>query len=97
MIYELKEIAEFEKRKIDAIEINNKNYISTENILPNKRGIIVATSVPTQKTFSAFEKENILISNIRPYFKKIYYPKYKGGCSNDVLNIIVKDKKNNFT
>ena len=32
-----------------------------------------------------YKKDDVLVSNIRPYFKKIWQAKYDGGCSNDVL------------
>ena len=32
-----------------------------------------------------FRQDNILLSNIRPYFKKIWFANKSGGCSNDVL------------
>ena len=33
------------------------------------------------------------IGSSRPYFKKIWFANFVGGCSNDVLNIMVNDKK----
>ena len=36
-------------------------------------------------------KNDVLVSNIRPYFKKIWYATFDGGCSNDVLVFRAKD------
>lgn len=59
--------------------------VSTENMLPNKGGITVASSLPTVQLTQEYKKGDVLVSNIRPYFKKIWRAKYDGGCSNDVL------------
>ncbi|NRK74431.1 restriction endonuclease subunit S, partial [Salmonella enterica subsp. enterica serovar Typhi] len=47
----------------------------------------MASSLPAAKTVSGYSCDDILISNIRPYFKKIWFADKKGGCSNDVLVI----------
>lgn len=72
--------------------LNDKNYISTENMLPNKCGVIKANSIPNAKTVTQYDYGSILISNIRPYFKKIWYANKEGGASNDVL--VLKNKHN---
>ena len=54
-------------------------------MMPNKGGITEATSMPTMELTQEYKKGDILVSNIRPYFKKIWQAKYDGGCSNDVL------------
>lgn len=76
---------EYGKDRISADEVNENNYISTENMLPNRGGVEIASSVAEGKTFPAYKEGNILLSNIRPYFKKIWFADKKGGCSNDVL------------
>ena len=53
--------------------------------MPNKGGIIEANSLPTVEFTQEYKKDDVLVSNIRPYFKKIWQAKYDGGCSNDVL------------
>ncbi len=82
---ELKNICHLVKDKISVSEITSDNYISTENMLPNKCGITAPSSVPTGVKVTAYRKNDILVSNIRPYFKKIWFAEYNGGCSNDVL------------
>ena len=76
---------EYSKDRISADKVNIGNYISTENMLPNRGGIEIASSVVEGKTFPAYKEGDILLSNIRPYFKKIWFADKKGGCSNDVL------------
>jgi type I restriction enzyme S subunit len=72
--------------------IDLETYISTENMLPNKGGISQADSIPDIKTTSKYEPNDILLSNIRPYFCKIWFANREGGCSNDVL--VIKAKEN---
>ncbi|MFS1664577.1 restriction endonuclease subunit S [Streptococcus sp. zg-JUN1979] len=88
MIYKaLSEVSSYVSEKIDVSMLSLDNYISTENMIPNRGGINKATKLPTVKTTTAFQKGDILISNIRPYFKKIWLADKSGGCSNDVLVI----------
>lgn len=91
MEYKLEDVTEYSNKKIEIDKINCNNYVSTENMLPNKLGIVSASSIPKQNKVCYFEKDSILISNIRPYFKKIWFTSCDGGCSNDVLNIKVSD------
>lgn len=88
---ELADICYYYKEKIDVSLLNDKNYISTENMLPNKAGITISSSLPTSKTTQKYEKDDILVSNIRPYFKKIWKASFSGGCSNDILVFRAKE------
>lgn len=88
---ELADICYYYKEKIEVSLLDDTNYISTENMLPNKAGIIRANSLPSSKTTQKYEKDDILVSNIRPYFKKIWKASFDGGCSNDVLVFRAKE------
>ena len=81
----LLDICVFRKGKVDVSKLTLKTYISTENMLPNKGGVTEASSLPTVQLTQEYKKGDILVSNIRPYFKKIWQAKCDGGCSNDVL------------
>lgn len=81
----LSDICRFVKEKTDISLLNEETYISTENMLPNKEGITLASSLPALEQTQAFRTGDVLVSNIRPYFKKIWYATFDGGCSNDVL------------
>lgn len=84
----LKNYAAYVNNKIDVCEISLNQYISTDNILQNKQGIECAASLPIQGgKVTAFKKSDILLANIRPYLKKIWYAQFDGGCSADVLAI----------
>ena len=82
----------FCKDKTNVSELNNQTYISTENMLPNRAGITTATTLPTGELTPSFEIDDTLVSNIRPYFKKIWKATFSGGCSADVL--VFKAKEN---
>ena len=86
----LSDICSFRKGKVEVENLNAKNYISTENMLPNKCGITEASSLPTVSLTQEYNSGDVLVSNIRPYFKKIWQAKYDGGCSNDVLVFVPK-------
>ncbi len=71
-------------------DISSERYISTENMLPNKGGVCEAANVPSG-TVIEYKVGDILISNIRPYFQKIWRADRNGGCSADVLCIRAKE------
>ncbi len=76
---------EYRNGRISYTEVTEHNYISTENMFPNRGGVGVATTVAEAKNFPMYKEGDILLSNIRPYFKKIWFANKIGGCSNDVL------------
>ena len=81
----LSEVSDYVNERVKVENLTVENYISTENMLPNKGGIDKAIKLPAAKTTSLYSKGDILLSNIRTYFKKIWYAEKDGGCSNDVL------------
>ncbi len=87
----LSDICEYVREKVDVLGLTNENYISTENMLPEKGGVIPAASLPTTDKVQKYSKGDVLVSNIRPYFKKIWQARNNGGCSNDVLVFKAKD------
>lgn len=90
MTSNLNDIAYFVNEKINIEKLNNLNYISTENMLPNKGGVTKSSGLPNANYTQCFSEGDILLSNIRPYFKKIWYATFNGGCSNDVLVLRAK-------
>lgn len=83
----LKECAHYVTEKISVSTLSSINYIGVDNMLPNKAGVTLSESVPTSGDVTAFKIGDILIGNIRPYFKKIWLATFNGGCSSDVLCI----------
>lgn len=81
----LSDICSYSKDRVAVSELDVTTYFSTENMLPRKAGSTDATSLPTTPQTTACHKGDTLISNIRPYFKKIVYCEDECGCSTDVL------------
>lgn len=83
--YQLKDIAKYWTGKVEASVLDASNYISTENLIPDRGGLVNSNYVPTTGNANSYSENDVLISNIRPYFKKIWFADKEGGCSNDVL------------
>lgn len=86
----LSDYAFYVKEHIAVSSLDGDHYFSTENMLPNRGGVCRAASLPEQEKAVRVEAGDVLISNIRPYFKKIWLAKELAGCSNDVLCIRAK-------
>lgn len=81
----LNTIAPFATKSIKYSDIESETYITTDNMLQNKLGIIPFEGEANISSITEYKNEDILISNIRPYLKKIWFADKKGGCSKDVL------------
>lgn len=79
------DIAQFASGKVEVSSLTEEIYISTENMLENRAGVARASSLPSVATVPSFKAGQILVSNIRPYFKKIWMARFDGGRSPDVL------------
>ena len=86
----LYKICDYVSERVAASTLSEYNYISTENMLPNKGGITKSSNIPSGNVI-AYSNEDVLISNIRPYFKKIWQANIDGGCSADVLCVRAKE------
>lgn len=71
--------------KISVDEVGLEDYVSTENLLAEKGGLSLASNLPLSGKVTKYNNKDILVSNIRPYFKKIWFANQEGGASNDVL------------
>ncbi len=105
----LKDIADFQKERISSELLDENTYVSTENILQNFEGVQSANSIPANTNVIAYKENDILLSNIRPYLKKVWFADRTGGCSADVFvlrsngcepkflyNVIASDKFINY-
>lgn len=90
----LADICSYSSDRIPVSELSASTYFSTENMQPNKMGAVDATSLPSITQTTGCHKGDVLISNIRPYFKKIVYvTDDRCGCSTDVLCFVPKEDK----
>lgn len=78
-------VAPYLTTSIKMSSISVADYISTENLLQNRAGVVAYEGVPNIDSITEFKKGDILVSNIRPYLKKIWMADRNGGCSKDVL------------
>ncbi|TCI25384.1 restriction endonuclease subunit S [Exiguobacterium sp. SH5S4] len=89
----LSDICKYRKEKIATKELKRENYVSTNNMLPEKQGIGGLSDIPKNGNVNKFENGDVLISNIRPYFKKIWFSNKSGGSSPDVLIFQADEEK----
>ena len=87
----LGDIAEFSTARVSSVKLDCKNYVSTENMLQDFQGVVEAKSVPNETNVISFTCGDILISNIRPYLKKVWKATFDGGCSSDVFVLQATD------
>lgn len=88
--YILDDIVNITSNKVDTKNLVLQQYISTENMLPDRKGISLAASMPLGKV-NQFLKNDTLFSNIRTYFRKVWFSSFDGGSSPDVLIFRAKD------
>lgn len=88
----LSSIAYYVTEKISSNDISLSEYVTTDCILQNKQGREVATNLPPQTcSLIRYQCGDILIANIRPYLKKIWFADIDGGASSDVLVFRAKE------
>ena len=90
----LGEVANYVDEKMSLADIDESAYIATENMLKDKKGIIISTNKPEEGRGTKFTIDDVLVSNIRPYFKKIWRATFNGVSSNDVLCFRAKNEFN---
>ena len=83
--HELGLLTYFVNERIAINKLSLSDYISTENILPDYAGVTTASKLPLSGSAVKYRINDILISNIRPYLKKVWFSNKNGGASNDVI------------
>jgi len=81
----LRDVCSYSAERTSVSTLTLDTYLSTESMSINKGGFKKSTSLPAVSHTTAFLPGDTLVSNIRPYFKKIAYCDFPGGCSTDVL------------
>ena len=82
----LNDIAEFVTDKISSSSISLDRYVTTDSLLQNRRGRETAQNLPPIPcALTHYRQGDVLVANIRPYLKKVWYADSEGGCSSDVL------------
>ncbi|MDM8304299.1 restriction endonuclease subunit S [Limosilactobacillus vaginalis] len=89
----LNDYVEIVNERVDISEADSNSYVSTDNLLPNRGGVdFPAKNLPKTRYVQTYKRKDILISNIRPYFKKIWLASESGTKSNDVLCFRTKNR-----
>ena len=91
--YCLSDIADFISEKVDFSSIELEEYISTDNMLPDFNGITLSSVEPSLNKCTKFKANDTLFSNIRTYFKKVWFADFDGGCSPDVIVMRTKNEE----
>lgn len=82
----LKKAVDYSDSRINIDDVTLENFVTIDNLLQNKLGLTKAINLPPQNgNMPAFDVDNILVANIRPYLRKIWFADRAGGCSADVL------------
>lgn len=81
----LEHVTDFVKERISTDILTLANYVSTENMKSDFGGITPAISIPNNTNVIHYHKDDVLLSNIRPYLRKVWAANGDGGCSADVF------------
>ena len=85
-IKKLGEVCEEVKDRTSSIGVVLSAYITTDNMLKDCAGVCEAENLPPKVTsLVKFRKGDVLLSNIRPYLKKVWLADRDGGASSDVI------------
>lgn len=82
-----KDIATFVRDREPLEQLKLNSYVSTENLLADYAGVAKASKLPPSGSFTRYKPNDVLISNIRPYLKKVWCADKIGAASNDVIVI----------
>ena len=85
------DVASYSRDRIDAKYLNEDTYVGVDNLLQECAGKTLSTHVPEDGRLTKYKENDILIGNIRPYLKKIWFSNNVGGTNGDVLVIRVND------
>ena len=89
----LGDVAEYATKTADKDEITTDSYVTTENMVKERRGIVPYEGDAPASAGTSYKRGDTLVSNIRPYLKKIWLADRDGTCSKDVLVFRCKDSE----
>lgn len=88
----LGKVAAYSSKRVPISTVTIDNYVTVDNLLQNKQGVVTASGMPSVTgQVPGYDNGNILVGNIRPYLKKIWFANRSGGASADVLVLSVKE------
>ena len=84
-ISKVKNCCKIVKKQFKPSNKDIRKYIGLEHIAQNSLRLIeISTTENIQSNKFEFESEQILFGKLRPYFRKVYRPKFDGVCSTDI-------------
>lgn len=89
----LEKVCEYATERIAFSDIRAEDYITTDNMLQKRCGVVPYSGNAVSGSVVKYQKGDILVSNIRPYLRKIWFANTDGGCSPDVLVLRSRDSK----
>lgn len=84
-VKKVSDVATMPTSTISPNSFDHKYYVGTDNMLSDKAGITLFEGTVNYKSVRQYKASDTLISNIRPYLKKIWYADKSAGCSTDVI------------
>ena len=88
----LADVSTYVNERISSDEVSLEDYVTTDSFMQNKRGREIAQNLPPVTcSLTRYQKGDVLVANIRPYLKKVWYADKDGGCSSDVLVFRAKE------
>ena len=88
----MSEVAFYVRSKVPCSGLDSDTYTGVDNLFPGAKGRGPSSHVPEDGVVIGYQKDDVLIGNIRPYLKKIWLADNDGGSSPDVLVIRVLSK-----
>ena len=79
--------------RVSTGQLTPNHYVTTDTMLQKCEGIRPYTADLPIGSVMKFQRGDILLSNIRPYLKKLWLAEFDGGCSPDVLVFRSRDNK----
>lgn len=83
----LSSLAEYSTSRVDSTVLSASTFVGVDNLVQQLGGRVDATYAPNSVRLTAYNPEDILLGNIRPYLRKLWFADRTGGCSGDVLAI----------
>lgn len=83
----LSKIAAYSQLRVASNGLTSSNFVGVDNLNANKGGVKDSGFVPSYGSVTRFLEGDVLLGNIRPYLRKIWFADRPGGCSGDVLCI----------
>jgi type I restriction enzyme S subunit len=88
----LAEVSDYARKRIPASDMGEAGYVGVETLLRDMRGRGDVSFDCSEQKVIEFLPGDILIGNIRPYLRKIWFADNAGGTNGDVLTIRVNDE-----